>query len=52
LSSRTPDQSLHDILKSILMIEQFVAGVSFDQFQEEPVRRQLLLSVNDNYISL
>jgi uncharacterized protein with HEPN domain len=38
LSSRTPDQSLHDILKSILMIEQFVAGVSFDQFREEPMR--------------
>src|SRR3954453_8918483 len=38
LSSRTPDQSLHDILKSILMIEQFVAGVSFERFREEPMR--------------
>src|SRR3954471_6045520 len=38
LSSRAPDQSLHDILNSIVMIEQFVAGVPFDRFREEPMR--------------
>jgi uncharacterized protein with HEPN domain len=38
LSSRTPDQSLHDILNSISRIEEFIAGVSFDRFREDPMR--------------
>ena len=38
MSSRTPDQSLRDILNSILLIEEFTAGVSFDRFRDEPMR--------------
>jgi uncharacterized protein with HEPN domain len=38
LSSRTPDQSLHDILSSIILIEQFIAGISFDHFRDDPMR--------------
>ena len=38
MSFRTPDQSLKDILHSILMIEEFVAGVSFEAFHHHPMR--------------
>lgn len=38
MSSRTPDQSLRDILNSTIMIENFVAGVSFDGFRDDPMR--------------
>jgi uncharacterized protein with HEPN domain len=38
LSSRSSDQSLRDILNSIILIEEFVAGVSFDRFRDEPMR--------------
>ena len=38
LSFRTPDQSLRDILNSIVMIEEFMGGVSLDRFRSEPMR--------------
>jgi uncharacterized protein with HEPN domain len=38
LSSRKLNQSLHDILNSIKLIEQFIVGVSFDAFCAEPMR--------------
>ena len=38
MSSRTPHQSLSDILNSILMIEDFIAGVSLDVFSRDPMR--------------
>jgi hypothetical protein len=38
LHIRTVDQSLRDILNSILLIEEFIAGVSFDRFRDEPMR--------------
>lgn len=38
MSFRTPDQSLRDILNSIIMIEEFIASVSFDRFRDEPMR--------------
>jgi uncharacterized protein with HEPN domain len=38
LSSRPPDQSLRDILNSIILIEEFIADVSFDRFCDEPMR--------------
>ena len=38
MSSRTPDQSLHNILNSITLIEEFIADISFDRFRDEPMR--------------
>ena len=38
MSFRSPDQSLSDILNAIVMIEEFVASISFDRFSAEPMR--------------
>ena len=38
MSFRSPDQSLSDILNAIVMIEEFVAGISFERFSDEPMR--------------
>ena len=38
MSSRAPNQSLRDILNSIILIDEFVAGISFDRFRDDPMR--------------
>jgi uncharacterized protein with HEPN domain len=36
LSFKEPTQPLRDILESVRMIEDFTAGMSFEQFREDP----------------